>query len=306
MVLRALITNWVRSEATRRASDALSESLSGSEQQAGDDKQAQQPLPPCEVAVICALSAEAGGIVDTMKGLVAIEGDGFLVRQGLLGKRRVAVVESGPGCERAARATAALIAAHRPQWVISAGFAGGLVDGIKRRDLVVADSVADESGERLAIDIKLDTSGNRHRHVGRLLTLDRIVRSPQEKRSLGEKHKAAAVDMETFAVAEVCRHERVRFFAVRGISDGVDDEVPPEVENLLQQTNNAARAGAVAGALFRRPSSMKDIWRMREDALIASDHIAQFLGEIAAHLPVSEAKPEEGDSGEADTAQGDN
>ena len=123
-------------------------------------------------------------------------------------------------------------------------------------------------------------------HVGPVLTVDRIVRLPEEKRSLGEKHQALAVDMESYAVAEVCRSHRVRFLAVRIISDAVDEELAPEVQRLVTQKTRTAKLGAAIGAIWKRPASVKDMWKLREDALVASDRLAKFLASTIEQLVV--------------------
>jgi adenosylhomocysteine nucleosidase len=117
-------------------------------------------------------------------------------------------------------------------------------------------------------------------YVGRLLTADRIIRLPDEKRALGEKHGALAVDMETIAVAAVCRRRDISFLAVRAINDAADDELPRDVEKLLAQKTGAARLGAAFGSILRRPSSVKDLLKLQHNALEASDRLAKFLAEL--------------------------
>jgi adenosylhomocysteine nucleosidase len=246
------------------------------------------PQPrPCDVGLVFALPIEMGGWEDLLEGVVSTHARDCLVRQGGYRGRSIAMVCSDAGQQAAVRATQALIAGHRPRWVISAGFAGGLRADVRRGDIVMADRVSDISGRGLAIDLKVDpqavaqTAGL---HVGRILTMDKIVVRPEEKRALGEAHDALCVDMESWAVGEVCRQDKVRFMAIRVISDGVDDELPREIDNLLVQKSRAGTWGAVAGALWRRPSSLKDMLRLKRDALANSDRLARFLGQVVVQL----------------------
>ena len=289
MVFRYLLRNWLQRTAREKVRETVVEAAREHVQSAADKP---QPTPdesdePCHVGVVFALGIEAGGLEDLLRGKVTTRGHGFTVRQGSLRGRRVAVVLSGAGRENAARATEALIVGHHPQWVLSTGFAGGLSPELKPQDVLMVDHLVDTSGARLAIDLKVDpdwvatASGV---HVGRLLTADRLIRLPDEKRSLREQYDALAVDMETFAVAEVCRRHRVRFLAVRAITDGADEELPPDVRKLLAQKTKTARLGAAAGAIWRRPSSFKDMVRLRETALLASDRLAKFLAGMIEQL----------------------
>ena len=73
-----------------------------------------------------------------------------------------------------------------------------------------------------------------------------------------------------------------RRFVVR---DAVDDELPKEVERLLEQNSLASKLGAATGAIFNRPSSIKDMWSLKEQAIKASDRLARFLVRTLGQLP---------------------
>jgi adenosylhomocysteine nucleosidase len=271
-------------EATTQAAGAAAEQTQTAQPK---DPPGPPPRPVCHVGLVFALSIETGGLVDRLAGAIMTEGSGFVAREGGLHGRRLVLIESGAGRPAAARATEALILGHRPQWVVSAGFAGALDDRLNQGDIVMADQIVDTADRSLDIDFKLDReslAATRHLHVGRLLTADRVIRDPQEKRALGQRHAALAVDMESMAVAEVCRNEKIRFLAVRVISDSVDRALPQDIDNLVKQKSTAGRLGAAAGALLRRPSSIKDMWQLKEDALVASERLANFLSGVVGQL----------------------
>ena len=296
-----LVSQWIRSQATEHAREAVFRAAQGApgagtapHAEAGDEPPAGPP-PPCDVGLVFALGIEAGGTLDLLEGVVKIRGHEFVAYEGAIAGRRVVLIEAGPGREKAARATEALIDGHQPAWVISAGFAGGLVDGLARNDLFVPNSVAwqDSSAdpprdERLAIDVKMPPAP--HLHIGRLLTVDAVVRTADDKRGLASAHEAQAVDMETFAIAAACQARKTRFFSVRVISDEVGDELPPEIEHLLHQETLSGRLGAAAGSIFRRPSSIKDLWKLKETALVASDRLGKFLAELVGQLAPREPR----------------
>ena len=281
MVLRWVVGNVLRRAAHEKVAEVVAEAARGKATagpQAADDETA----PPCDVGIVFALGIEAGGLLDRLSGVVTNRGKGFVAHEGSLVGRRVVAMVSGPGRAAAERATEALIAGHRPKWVVSSGFAGALVKDLERGDLVLANQIMDSGGGRLSIDFRLEETPGVH--VGRLLTVDRIVRKADERRRLADEHDAMAVDMETFAVAEVCRRVKIRFLSIRVISDALDDELPEDIEHLMQQKNLAGRAGAVTGAVFRRPSSLKDMWRLKETAVVGSDRLANFLAETLGQL----------------------
>jgi adenosylhomocysteine nucleosidase len=252
-----------------------------------DRKLSEANLPPCQVGLVFALALEGGAFEDRLAGKISVRGSRFTAWQGGLNGRSIVVIHAGIGQINAAAATTALILGHKPEWVISAGLAGGLHPALKRGDIVMPDSILGEDGRRLSIDLQISPqqkSATPGLHVGPLLTIDRVAFKRTEKHELGNKHSAIAVDMETLAVAEACRREKQRFLAVRIISDAVDEELPPDVERLLTRTTWARRIGAAAGTIVRRPSTVKDLWRFRETALTCSKKLAGFLEGVIAQL----------------------
>ncbi|MEE9602453.1 MAG: hypothetical protein V3V75_04045 [Thermoguttaceae bacterium] len=273
MVFHHILRTVLRGVAQKKVREAVTEAAA---QRVGSTQQA----PPPEVALLFALGIESGGFEDLLSDLVTTRGDGFVVHRGNIGQRRVAAVISGAGPKAAARATEAVITGHQPKWIISAGFAGGLDPKLRRQDVLMADGVTDSRGNRLTIDVHIDPAAMAKTpgvHVGRLLSGDTVIRMPREKHAAGKRHEAVAVDMETFAVAEVCSRRGVRFLSVRVITDTADESLPKEVEGLLTQKSGPARLGAAAGAILRRPSSLADMYRLKENALVCSDRLARFL-----------------------------
>lgn len=270
MVLGHILRTMLYGAARKKASEVVGEAAS-------EKSRPKEPLPPAEVAVVFAMGIESGGLEDLLSDVVTTRGEGFVIRQGKLDETPTAVVVSGVGLKAAAQATEALISGHKPKWIISAGFAGGLVARLKRHDILMANSVTDQRKNHLDIDVPAETPGL---HVGRLLTADGLLRTSKEKEAAGKTHEALAVDMETFAVAEVCRQRGTRFSSVRAISDTLDETLPEDIEKLLAQKSTSGQLGAAAGAIFRRPSSIGDMYRLKENALLCSDRLAKFLADL--------------------------
>ncbi len=239
-----------------------------------------------DIGIVCALKLEITPYLDRCDRVRKYTGGDFTFRGGLTGPDydiRVAMVEAGTGPERAARATQALIDAHTPNWVISAGFSGALRSDLKIGDLVIGDSIVDREGDELKIDVRMAADAERGWHVGRLLMVEEIVRTVAEKQQLAEQTGAMAVDLESLAVARTCAETRTRFIAVRAISDDLSQDLPPEVLSVFGGSGTL-RAGAIAGAVWKRPSSVKEMWRLREQAVTASKRLAEFLQMISPTL----------------------
>ena len=71
--------------------------------------------------------------------------------------------------------------------------------------------------------------------------------------------------------------------AIRAISDDCSVDLPPEIMSILGETG-AVRAGAALGAVFKRPESIKEMWKMRGDASRAATRLASFLDGVVVQL----------------------
>jgi len=232
-----------------------------------------------DIGIVCSLKLEMATFLERCDRIRKYTGGDFKFRGGLTGRDydiRVVIVEAGVGQERAYRATQALIDAHTPRWVISAGFAGALQPHVEVGHLVIGNSVVNLAGEELQVGGRMNPDLTRGWHVGRIVTVDESVRTVAEKQRLAEQTGALAVDMESMAVARRCTETRTRFIAVRGVSDDLSEDLPPEALSVFGGTGTL-RAGAIAGAVWKRPSSVKDMWRLRERAVMASQELATFL-----------------------------
>jgi adenosylhomocysteine nucleosidase len=297
MMWRQLAQQWFQQTARQKLQEVMSEASRGAQYRFGaPEAQATAAREHrCEIAVLFALGVEAGGLVDQLQETVSMRCPRFVEHAGQLAGRRVAVIETGVGRQAAAAAAEDVIALHHPAWLISTGFAGALRHGLRHGHIVMADEVIGVDGQRLSLGLHVDPESLKSSpamHAGPLLTVDRLLRTAAEKRELSERSTALACDMETLAVAQVCQREKTRCLAVRIISDTLEEELPKEVELLLDQKSVAGRLGAAAGALLNRPSSLKDMWKLKEDSLKASDRLARFLVSMIGQLePPTEALP---------------
>jgi adenosylhomocysteine nucleosidase len=255
----------------------------GSDPQANSVHPVEADTSHADIGVVYALPMEMKAFLGRCEKVRKYVGSQFVFRGGKYKGIRVAVVESGTGFARARRATFALIDAHSPKWVLSCGFAGALVPSFRVGDIVVADSIVDLHGQSLAIDVGFPADPGRGIHIGRLLTADSIVRLVQEKKDLAQRHSAVAVDMETLAVAQVCRETGTRFLAIRAISDDLSGDLPAEVLFLVGPTGTT-RLGAAMGAIFNRPHSVREMWQLRKAAHFAAGRLSAFLDGVVVQL----------------------
>jgi adenosylhomocysteine nucleosidase len=109
----------------------------------------------------------------------------------------------------------------------------------------------------------------------RILTTDRLISDPIEKKRLGERHQADVVDMESAAVAEVCARAGIPFLAVRAVSDTVETRLSSELVNLL--SGGRVSSWKAAAAILRRPRLLGEFLRLARDTRRASQNLATVL-----------------------------
>lgn len=240
-------------------------------------------LAHADVGIVAALNIEISPFLQRCLTTKKYTGGEFTFRGGRYDEARVAIVESGPGFAPARRATQALIEAHTPPYVVSCGFSGALQPELQLGHIVMANAITDMHGQEFPLTISVPEQLPPGVHAGRLLVVDELVRTTEEKTALGQSHDALAVDMESLAVAQVCRELGVGFMAVRVISDDLATDLPVEIHSVLAATPGR-RIGAALGSLWKRPGSYKDLWQLREQARFAAGRLAKFLDGVIEQL----------------------
>lgn len=253
------------------------------------------PLSPCDIGLVFALATEQGCTQDLLTDLEFFEAAGFKIRRGKFGGRSIVCITSGIGRAAAARATEVLIDGHRPEWIISAGFCGGLVPQLAINDIVAADAMYEHPEWNEALRRKLSEASAAGvpaaEHTGLVTTVDHIVAKGAAKRALGVATGALACEMESSGVVEVGVRRGMTPLVLRVVSDPVDEDLPSDLEPLMRQKSAAGTFGAVIGALWRRPSSVKDLLRLQENALTTSDTLAKHLARVMEKLPLVRPRP---------------
>ena len=196
------------------------------------------------------------------------------------------VYVSGPGPSRAGSMARGAIADGAGA-LLSWGIAGALRSDCECGDVIVPSRLLSASGEWAA------DPAWRHRVIaalgGRIAVSDRplfssgqVVAGPQARRELAERSGAAAVDMESAAVAEAAAEAGLPCIAIRVIADGVADVLPEGIESLLTADGRTRHRGL--WPLLRRPSRIPPLLvlaRRSAEARRVLRELAGILGERA-------------------------
>jgi adenosylhomocysteine nucleosidase len=102
-----------------------------------------------------------------------------------------------------------------------------------------------------------------------------MIGEPGLKSELGLKHQADVVDMESAAVAEICRQEGISFGCVRVISDDSN-------RHLSQRLMTSVESGKVSipqvvKQLFRSPRLIVELIRLAKHTRHAAQRLAERM-----------------------------
>jgi adenosylhomocysteine nucleosidase len=179
----------------------------------------------------------------------------------------------------AASAGAQALAEAGATALVSWGMAGGLDPSLAAGTLVLATEILAPNGAAIETSrpwrerLSAAVSPHRPAVLGRLVTSTRAIGSVADKAALFRQTGAAAVDMESFAVAEVARSRNLPFLAVRVIVDSASDTLP--------KTVTAAADGAghlhlwrLLGALTLAPGDLVSLIRLARCYRVAGRSLA--------------------------------
>lgn len=201
------------------------------------------------IGIIGAMRMEVEGFLAAMTEKREEHSLGFTFTLGRLGGAECAVVQCSPGKVNAGFCAGVLLERYHPALVISTGVSGGIGEGVRIGDLVVATGcvqhdydvtalgeekaavqIWDEHIRVLPVDEPAsatlakyagDVYGGVHRGI--IATGDVFVADPVKCEALRREFGAISCEMETAAIAQVCCAAGTKFAGIRAISDNAND-----------------------------------------------------------------------------------
>jgi adenosylhomocysteine nucleosidase len=192
--------------------------------------------------------------------------------------RNVNLLTLGVGRKNAERRLREWFADGSADAVIAIGLAGALSPALK-----VADLVVDRSG--WALDDSPNHESSATIHFGKVITVDEIV-GARGKRELAANHEfpdIACVEMESEAIARVCREQRLPYLLVRAVSDLFDEDFPVDFNRCRDVSGEVSNA-RVMGAVLRQPQAIKPLLELGRRAKVCAERLAEFVEEILPEI----------------------
>ena len=231
------------------------------------------------VAFVCAMPMELAPLVRLLslskQPVGSVEG-----AVGRIGARPVVAVVTGMGTSLAAAGVEALVAAVTVERVLVVGITGALGDEPPIGSLISPERVVDgATGEAYRPDPMGSATPN-----GTLWTSDSLITEPDALAAL-RRDGVVAMDMETAAVAAVCRRHAIPWSVFRAVSDRATDGIVDDEVFHLSHQDGTPDAKAVASYVARHPGRIPALARMARGSRQATERAASAAIAAVTALP---------------------
>jgi nucleoside phosphorylase len=232
------------------------------------------------IAITFALPVESAGLRRLLKNRSRVGVDEKVSLQGELHGKRVTILHTGVGGKVCRERLRVFLEADSIASLISAGFAGAVIENLRVGDLFVAENFTNPD----LITRSRQVLAAARPHFGRLTTVPTIIDAASERTKLRASTGAMAVDMETEFIAQACAEREIPFFSLRAISDTPAEPFPAPPQILFNLESQRVQPAIIALYLLQHPAAIGRLVRFARrindarqkltsaiDALIASD-----------------------------------
>lgn len=199
---------------------------------------------------------------------------------------QITIGETGMGTAAASRNGAWAIDTVKPDLVISCGYAGALAMELQVGDILLASAVQFVNGNSTdaialhdAMGLRAEMASSLAVHDGTLVTMDRWREKHELLRLIHGVQTLAACDMETHALARLCREKHVPFLSLRVITDGLHDEVPFDPSRLCNASGDYSALRSIAFFLAH-PRLLPALPKLRRASAIATRNLTHAVDHL--------------------------
>ena len=243
------------------------------------------------LAIIAAFRQEVGTYLDAHRFELTEAHDGLRIYRSDL-KPEIVVVEGGVGRKKAEAAVTLAVERYRPNHVVNAGFAGGVLDSARVGDLFLCDRLYSLEGpaplwrENSASERSLDgldassvLIGDAHGidyTVCGCMTVPALASGANMKTWIGTNFPVQVIDMESFWVSQVAASHRVPHMIVRSVLDPLDQTLPDFVGRAVDHDDSRSWRAALA-YLVSKPAHAPQLVSLALQTRRARISLGRFL-----------------------------
>ncbi len=187
------------------------------------------------------------------------------------------MVGIGGGTPDGAQTAAQALVRQGALGLVSFGLAGGIQPALGPGTIIVPPAVS-EASRTYAVDIRLMAflGGS----TGDLLYAGkRMAVTQHDKNLILKRHKAAAIDLESGAVARVAQSHGLPFAVLRAVADPADFTLPPAAEVGLRE-DGSVNLPAILYSVMRQPKQLPHLLTLARHAKAARAALLSHLQKL--------------------------
>lgn len=175
----------------------------------------------------------------------------------------------GMGGEAVKKNLSSLLDTYSFSRAIFAGYAGALDPQLEKGDIVVSDSLITLPKVR----------------IGKVISVNQVVATVEEKRKLFEKTKAVICDMEYETALAICQNQNILLHSMRSVSDTARENLPSEaLGKSYDIAVQRAMPLALSCFLLKKPSMIFPFLKFVQGLAKPQKALAQTLIKILEKL----------------------
>jgi uridine phosphorylase len=209
------------------------------------------------VLMVAAERREFSGFAPRLERLRPLSWGLDYAAEGTLAETRFVMVAHGAGAKLALHAAGRALEETRPALLVSCGYCGALAPHLRIGDIVACRNAGGQPGE--------------------ILGVDRIVTAAADKLRAFQQTSAAAVDMESHALARFAAAHGIPFRIIRAVSDEAHEDLGLDLNRARDAEGRIRDLGVLQLALVRPWSGLPALIRLASNASFASQKLGDFL-----------------------------
>lgn len=231
------------------------------------------------ICIICAIQQEIRPILKRFPSTGISCCDGLPAWSFQAFRNTITLIQSGMGVNKASKA-ASEAAALNPELIISAGFGGALSSSISLGEVFLAEKLYSYSSGSITCETTPDPGlgaliGTGLRR-GTFITTDEIIEKNRISSLLPDPAGINLLEMESSAIAAICRSRGIRFSAIRSVSDAADHDPSSLFRRICDNDFNISMA-KVALSLIKKPSTLSEFLQLSRNSAIAGKSLSEAL-----------------------------
>lgn len=195
----------------------------------------------------------------------------------------LALLQTGLGSEHAAMAFEDFLSQHHAEQVLHIGTCGALNPELKYGDVFLSRSLINTDGNQMECPLAEKILSSFKNPVqplksGATLCSEKILKNGDEKKSARQKFLADTVDMESFAVAQICQRRDFGYLNLRGLFDEAQDDLA-NMSRSHNKSGNLSPTG-LAADLMANPKLILKLPEMQRRLGLVQKNLMVVLREL--------------------------